>query len=268
MSQKKSLNHFSLAIKDWKFWAKLIIGSTQLISIVVFMVALSIETNAYAILENLSYFTVQSNLLCGVFFLYSAIFHRHEGKGKFDNSEVGKIVILYLSLTVIIYNLNEMMSINPYHFYDWKFLMSFICKHSVVPILAILYFLFFYNHQNAQSIKVVSQTWVWWMVIGLFAYLIFFSIIGEVALFFKWKPLFYTTKGKPTTFVYPFLDWHIGVGFFKKVPAWAECTIMTAFTLIAAIGLDYLYTLSILKIKKLPYQIKNQNNLDQKKFQI
>lgn len=251
MQKKKYINLLGQSIKDWKFWTKLLIGLTQIASIVIFLAFAGIvEGNSYVVQEHLSYFTTLSNLFCGIFFIYSAFFHHHEGKGIFDNSEVAKIAVTYITLTIFIYNLNEIMSPSAYQFDSWKYTMSFFCEHSLVPLFAIIYYLFFYNHENIQNLKAFSKKWVWYMIIGLVAYLVFFSIIGEIGKLLNWKPLFNTTDGKQTTFVYPFLDWYHGVGFFKRLPAWFECIVMLTGTVIASLVIEYVYTLIVLALHK------------------
>lgn len=250
---QKYREHLQESVKDWKFWAKLLIGSTQLFSIVVFLVvSAGIEGNIYSIPEHLSYFTTLSNVFCGIFFISSAFTHHLEGKGKFNNSEVAKIAVTYITITIIIYNLNQMMMSDAYYFDSWKYLMSFICEHSVVPLLAIIYYLFFYNHEEAKDLKEFSTKWLWYMIAGLVLYLAFFSFIGGLARFLNWKPLFGTIdgSGQPSTFVYPFLDWFHGVGFFKKLAPWFECIVMLTGTLLVAIGIDYTYTFIVLSRSK------------------
>lgn len=249
---QKYLIFLGQSIKDWKFWTKLIIGLTQISSITTFLiVSVVIEGNIYAIATQLSYFTTLSNLLCAVFFIYSAMFHYAEGRGKFDNSEVARIVITYITLTILMYNLDQIASVNSYFFDTWKYTMSFFCEHSLVPFLAIIYYLFFYNHENAKSVKEFSQKWIWYMIAGLINYLTFFSIIGLVGRFLGWRQLFGTIdgSGEGSTFVYPFMDWYHGVGFFKHIPAWFECIIMLTGTVIIAVVASYIYTFIILKIE-------------------
>ncbi|MDQ7983155.1 MAG: hypothetical protein REH79_02965 [Spiroplasma sp.] len=256
--QKKYFSLLKNSVKDWRFWIKSLIGLTQISSVVIFLtVSVIFEHNWYIIPEHLSYFTTLSNLFCGIFFIYSAIFHYAEGNSKFDNSEVAKIVITYITLTVLLYNLNQLMTVNPYFFDDWKYLMSFICEHSLVPILAIIYCLFFYNHKNSATIKEFNKKWVWYMVLGLVIYLLFFSVIGLLAKIFKWKPLFGTIDGSgdASTFVYPFMDWYHGVGFFKYLPSWFECIVMLTATFIVAIGFDYFYTFIIIKVNAINQKI-------------
>lgn len=252
IKQQKYLYFLNQSVREWRFWIKLLIGVTQIGSITVFLVmSAAVEGNLYTIPEHLSYFTTLSNLFCGIFFIYSALFHHHEGKGTFDNNEVAKIVITYITLTIAIYNLNEIMAKNPYKFSSWKYTMSFICEHSVVPIFAIIYYLFFYNHENVKDLKEFSKKWVWYMIAGLVIYLTFFSAIGFLARFFNWKQLFGTIdgSGESSTFVYPFMDWYHGVGFFKLPPG-IECFIMLTGTVLFCVGVDYFYTAIVIKLNK------------------
>lgn len=269
---QKYPEHLQQSVKDWKFWAKLLIGSTELASIIIFIVVSSIiDGNPYAFREHLSYFTTLSNLFCGIFFVSSAFTHHLEGWGKFNNSEVAKIAVTYITLTVIIYNLNLIVN-NDFYFNEWKSIMSFICEHSIVPIMAVIYYLFFYNHEQHKDLKEFSIKWVWYMVAGLVFYLAFFSFIGTLGRYLNWKPLFGTTdgSGERSNFVYPFLDWFHGVGFFKKLAPWFECIVMLTGTLLVAIGIDYTYTFIVLSLNKThgKGKINNSQSLSSKETQL
>lgn len=251
---QKYSHHLRKSIKDWKFWTKLLIGATELASVVIFLiVATVVDGNVYAIPEHLSYFTTLSNIFCGIFFVSSAFTHHFEGKGKFNNSEVAKIAVTYIAITIIVYNINQLLATNAYCFDSWKYVMSFICEHSLVPLLAIIYYLFFYNHEQAKNLKEFGTKWLWYMIAGLALYLTLFSFIGGIARYLNWKPLFGTMdgSGEDSTFVYPFLDWYHGVGFFKTLAPWIECIVMIAVTALVAVGIDYIYTFIVLgRMKK------------------
>lgn len=255
--QHKYRKQLNQSIKDWRFWAKLIIGLAQITSIIVFItVASAVEGNIYAIPEHLSYYTTQTNLFSAIFFIFSAFFHHHEGKGKFDNDQVAQIVITYMTLTILVYNINQIAAERPYHFDSWKFVMSLICEHTVIPILSIIYYLCFYDHKNIKDLKEFSKKWVWFMVLGLFIYLIVFSIIGFLGRAFHWKELYGTMdgSGESSTFVYAFIDWYHGVGLFR--PAWLECIVFILLINVVMIGFDYLYSFSAIKINQSHWQDK------------
>lgn len=264
MAKQKYGSLLIKSMKDWRFWTKLIIGLTQILSVIIFIsVGVKLRNSIYFVPENLSYFTTWSNIFSAIFFIYSAMFHYNEGKGKFDNSEVAKIVVTYMTLTIAIYNLNQIMSDDPYIFEDWIYLMSFICEHSLVPILAILYYLLFYNHENAKTIKEFSRKWVWYMVLGLVLYLTIFSVIGFIGKALGWKPLFGTNnpRGEQSNFVYPFLDWYRGSGFFKGLASWLECIVMLFGTILFEFVVDYMYTIIVLGVKGSKWQKKLLHNV-------
>lgn len=261
MEQKKTKEkYFCLlgqSVRDWRFWFKLLIGSMQLISILTFIIiATAVEGDIYALPEHLSYYTTWTNFFSAIFFLYSAFFHHTEGKGKFNNDQVAQIVITYLTLTILVYNINQLIAEHPYSFDSWKYIMSLVCEHTLGPILAIIYYLCFYNHKNIKNIKEFSKKWVWYMIAGLLFYLVLFSIIGFLGKAFDWKALYGTMDGsdESSTFVYPFIDWYHGVGLFR--PAWLECLLIVILIIGVETGFDYLYSFTAIKINQSHWQDK------------
>ncbi|MGL5268380.1 MAG: hypothetical protein ACRC8P_01215 [Spiroplasma sp.] len=266
------------AIKDYRFWIKLFLGFSQLLTILIFITNTYIRTVRgwgtreyslipafYVVLINFSFFTTLSNLLCGIFFVYSALFHHLEGKTKFDNDAVAKTVVVYITLTLLLYNLDQIMTANPYQFDYVVQVLSFIFEHSLGPIIAILYYFFLYNHQNTESIKQLSKKHLWYMIAGLVGYGMFFWFLGILSKyggglgFYYWNGA--SKFGEGSHFVYPFLDFYHKPYFFKTISGTVESIIMLLAMVLFAVFLEYLYTFIAISVRNKGWQkrfIKNQ----------
>lgn len=280
---KVKYNHFlKEAVKDYRFWIKLFLGLSQLLTIFVFITDTYIRTVRgwgtpeyswtppfYVVLINLSFFTTLSNLLCGIFFVYSAMFHHLEGKGKFDNDGVAKTVVVYITLTLLLYNLDQIVgSDRPYQFDYVVQLLSFIFEHALGPIVAVGYYLFLYNHEKTESIKQFSKKHLWYMIAGLVGYAGFFWIIGVLSKYGGGLGFYYWNGakefGKGSHFVYPFLDFCHKPYFFKTISGAAESAIMLLGMVLLAVGLEYVYTFIAIAVKKKGWQkklIRNYSSL-------
>lgn len=261
------------SIKDYRFWIKLLLGTAQLLTILAFIIDTYIRTmklwgtDGYhltpafnTIFINLSFFTTLSNLLCGIFFVYSAFNHPFEGQDKFDNDNVAKTVVVYITLTLLLYNIDQILGPDPYIYKRIIEHFSFIFEHSLGPIVAILYYIFLYNHQNTCTIKDFSKKYLWYMVIGLISYGIFFIILGVLAKyggglgFYYWNGA--TEYGKGSYFPYPFLDFKHTPYFFKKISGASESTIMLLATIALAIAVEYFYSFLAITVKNKKWQEK------------
>lgn len=270
--QKKYFSYLKQSTKDYRFWIKLVLGLSQILSIFIFITYTYVRSvkgwgtterlvpGYYSIGINLSYFTTISNLLCGIFFFHSAFFHHQEGMGKFNNDSMAKTVVVSITLTLIIYNVSELGKSDPYHFnyfVDW---LSLIFEHSVGPVVAVLYYIFLYNHKDTKDWKTFSKKYLWLTLLMPVIYGIFFWILGELSKVGNGLGLYYWNGankfGEGSHFPYPFLDFSHTPIFIKNISGAAESVVMLLLILLATIMIAYLYTWGAIDVRKYNWQKK------------
>ncbi|MGL5268381.1 MAG: Pr6Pr family membrane protein [Spiroplasma sp.] len=259
------------AIKDYRFWIKFSLGLLQILSILIFITYNYIHLikdsytehllpGFYFIWVHLSYFTTLSNLFCGIFFFHSALNHHLEGKTKFNNDDVAKAVVIYVTLSLLIYHISETTRANSYqfnYFVDW---ISLIFEHSLGPIVAILYYFFLYNHQETKELKSFSQKYLWLILLVPICYGVFFWMLGELSQIGHGLGLYYwngaSKFGEGSHFVYPFLDFYHKPIFIKNISGAGEAVIMLLVLILFIVGIAYLYSWVVLSVRHYKWQDK------------
>lgn len=264
--KKENFNFLKQYTKDYRFWIKMILGWSQILTIFVFISNTYIRITkgwgsaeyylvpaVVSIFLNLSFFTTLSNIFCGVFFIFSAFYHHLEGRGKFNNDNIAKIVVTYITLTLILFNIDQIGSEKPYKYNHFVEYLSLIFEHTLGPIVAILYYIFLYNHTNTSNIQVFSKKYLWHMVAGLVGYGLFFWCLGFLCQHSQGLGFYYWNGavefGQGSYFVYPFLDFGHKPYFFKYISGAAESSIMLSATLIFAVSVAYFYSFLAIKVK-------------------
>lgn len=259
------------AIKDYRFWIKFSLGFLQILSLVVFLVysyvrlAKDSQTEQllpafYFVFVHLSYFPTLANLLCGIFFLHSAFHHHLEGKTKFDSDAVVKAVVCYVTLALLIYHISEVTKEKPYHFDYFVGWISLVCEHSLGPVVAIVYYIFFYNHENTKELKEFSKKNLWLLLLVPFCYGVFFWILGELSRIGYGFGLYYWNGakqfGQGSHFPYPFLDFKHPAIFSKNISGALEAVVMLLIIFAFTIGVAYLYSWAAISIANSKWQKK------------
>ncbi|AHI54271.1 hypothetical protein SSABA_v1c08720 [Spiroplasma sabaudiense Ar-1343] len=133
----------------------------------------------YTLARNLFLYTTLSNLLFSYFFINSAIFHKNEGRGKIDNPNFGIFVMTIISITCFTY-LGSLIVTDDTKNYDLAQWISLFLEHSVVPIIGVVYFIYFYNHGklNITKASFIKE----WLIVTtvVFSYFVLFTIIGFI----------------------------------------------------------------------------------------
>lgn len=94
-----------------------------------------------------AFFTVQSNLAIGLWFIYAAIAHKKEGKTKLLGNTTVLILATYIGITAIVYN----TMILPEHIKEIKDPVRWFFNaitHMIMPVLYIIYVILFFNREE------------------------------------------------------------------------------------------------------------------------
>ncbi|WP_338982834.1 Pr6Pr family membrane protein [Spiroplasma endosymbiont of Othius punctulatus] len=216
---KKNIIDF---VKSWKFWFKAII--TMLI---IFFVLYDIidhcinipkhDVYQQFIYENkngeqlvdyfrivfwdLSYFTIQSNLLMAAWLIYAAIYNFNEHEKKLTSTNASLFVIIYLTTTALIYNgILFPISIGNGEYKEWTtfYWIRNEFLHTVGPILSVIYVLLFLKVKEVKQTKLFFKEDSWKSLYYPIGYGVFsFAKQGVMAL----EGFTYENTAQ-----YPFLD--------------------------------------------------------------
>ncbi|ATG97686.1 hypothetical protein [Mesoplasma lactucae] len=206
--------------KDWKFWFKLIVGIIPLVAIVVFFFGggaplfndpakywsevftpdrvndfqpdliarvegwSKSQNIGYWISRNLFMFTTIANIMQSVFLINSAVHHRNEGLGKFDNWKTGIIVVNAMWWVILMYNVSLLFS-GAISYMKWYNYVSWLCEHSVVPFLGIIYILFFYRKVDTDYNKKPAMFRFEQMIYSLLPLIIYFVVFESLGFILK-----------------------------------------------------------------------------------
>ena len=165
----------------------------------------ALNGNTYSV-QFFSYFTIQSNFLCAIVLIYSAIYHRRENKKKFLRHGFVQAIAIYITITGIIFNglllPNTLASGDKISSTEWFELMW---QHTVMPIAFVIYFLFLFNNRTERTeYKYAMQRYVWRYTIYLLVYMFYILIKGYL--------IKYTTTSTPH-FSYPGLFQYFFLNF-------------------------------------------------------
>ena len=143
--------------KNWSLFFKIFIVITSFISIY-------LNFKAFTIKEAMLYYTVQSNVLCFLFYLVTIILYLF-GKLKKNNGYyiIKGFVTMAITVTMFIYQIVIANSSNVYQEYE----LACILAHLVVPILVISDYLIFGEKGNLKK----NYPLIW--SISLISYVIF-----------------------------------------------------------------------------------------------
>lgn len=196
--EKYTANFIKLS-KDWRFIFKVITFLIFFLSILVgFVYAVFIDFwyvspkdmlgGYYLRLYNLnvliSFWSVQTNVLAGLWFLYAILYHNREKDNRFTNTNSQIYITIYITVTFLIFWGIIVTNVFENAMYDfntrtWSDLIITSITHLITPLLTIIYLIFSlgrekFSYKNYAYKKSVI------MLIYPIIYLIFVIIRAEM----------------------------------------------------------------------------------------
>lgn len=198
--EKYAVNFIKLS-KDWRFIFKVITFLIFFISILVgFIYAVFIDFwyvspkdmlgGYYLRLYNLnvliSFWSVQTNVLAGLWFLYAIFYHNREKENKFTNINSQIYITIYITVTFLIFWGIIVTNVFENAVYDfktrtWSDLIITSITHLITPLLAIIFLIFSLGEQKfSYKNYIFKKSFI--MLIYPVSYLIFVIIRAEMII--------------------------------------------------------------------------------------
>lgn len=186
-------------------------------------------------LNYLSFFTIQTNILVALWFVFGTIFHNREGKS--DSRWFGHCMTLgittFITITGIIFNtmLLPAMYKDIHGFYGW---FTNVIEHMVCPLVAIIYFVFFMN-RNKTAILATKPFWKKYLW-RYYVYPIIWAIIMLIRGEFRynagkaWDYQYFFLNVHKTSFGIPGVIWLLIVIVFISIIIFAVSTLFNIIT--------------------------------------
>ncbi|AUB31672.1 Pr6Pr family membrane protein [Spiroplasma floricola] len=260
-------------LKDWKLWYKLVVALLILTFIVEMLIRgllnISSQTSKNQpsiwtiwskdgnvigydyfgyVINRFSYFTIQSNILIVVWLLVGFFNHNKEGQIKILQKTFSLSVITYITVTAMIFNFMLLPKVLASSNNNFKAILwvEQIIVHTLGPIAAIIYFLFFMKQDIEFNFKKFIKKDFWRIAIYPFAYLVYILIRGE--LIYRSYGSNAALAGKHKAYPYFFLEIHnknvLGLrneSFINNGLAWFFIAIITIIGIIIGLGSLYLF---------------------------
>lgn len=127
---------FGMIIADWFYGLSLISSAVHKNNVFNYYYT---DGNTYS-MYYFAFFTIQSNLLCVLYFWGLSIWPWLEGKKKIFSHNMNLAIAVYITVTFIVYNLVLLPVAQPTNAWGWIFTAW---AHMLQPILFVLYFLLY-----------------------------------------------------------------------------------------------------------------------------
>ncbi|AGM26341.1 hypothetical protein SSYRP_v1c07510 [Spiroplasma syrphidicola EA-1] len=270
-----SLKQRNLYIKDWRFWFKIAAIFIGLFAILgEYINGMVNISNVWRIPEGstdkvyvwalydaqgnlhwdyagytvffLSFFTIQTNILVVLWFIFAAIWHTKEGVHKFLKPYFSLAVAVYISITCIVYNL-VLLPVgiansgsgkgSALSAFSWV-IQTFL--HFIVPMLCIIYVIFFLKKDNLVSNKQFIKKYYGNYVIYVVVYGVYAIIRGLLREF----------SGKLVSTAYPYFFLQVTAPKILGLPGYAWFIIVVFVLLAMILGFATLYNFAFNRLNK------------------
>lgn len=183
-------------------------------------------------LNFVSFFTIQTNIMVVLWLIFSAIYHKQEGKtnSKWFGTYMALGITTFITITFIVFNtmlLPTPAVLNQTTFFFW---FTNVIEHMVVPIIMIVYFVFFMNKEKG---SVLSNKMYWQKhLLIYYSYPIIWLFIMLVRGEFRYQ------AGKVWAYQYFFINIH-KTSF--GLAGWIWLIIAAVFIILIIFGISTLF---------------------------
>ncbi|WP_342252258.1 Pr6Pr family membrane protein [Spiroplasma endosymbiont of Amphibalanus improvisus] len=219
-------------------------------------------SNAYTYTQYyFSFFTIQTNIFCLLFFLIAGIWHNKEGKWKIISQDIATPIAIYITITALIFNsmlLPAMLSAGGVSALDW---IITEWEHGLFPILFVLYVILWMENRESWDVKKFMKKKVYIYISYPLLWCIMAMIRGTLIGTFNEIS---ETTSNPEYFNYFFLD--VTTTTFG-IPGyiWFLIAFVAVLSILLGTGALYVHlqnlSLRLIDNNKGPYPSKSKKNI-------
>ncbi|WP_338985659.1 Pr6Pr family membrane protein [Spiroplasma endosymbiont of Diplazon laetatorius] len=182
-------------------------------------------------------FTLLSNLLVQIWFIYAAINHKKEGRTKFLSNTTANALATIITVTLIVYN-GILIPVEGFPSHPFSIFVTLV-DHAVVPVAFILYINLFMTNKEQVGLKEFFIKKFWIQFAMVLSYCLYAMVRGEFRYNSSGDYYYNAKEGINLLYPYFFLDvHHVGPG---GIPGYGWFFIAFFAILGMLVGFSFLY---------------------------